>query len=87
MQLAPETVKARKNVVFIFNPSFYVESGMKNVRIRIRDKKMFGSGSGIKHLVSATITAILEKIGKSSLDFSSSVLESRFMQFVSVSSH
>jgi hypothetical protein len=52
-----------KKVVFMFQPSFYVGSGIrdekmsgsgiKNVRIRIRDGKM--SGSGIKHPGSATL--------------------------------
>jgi hypothetical protein len=40
-------------VVFDFHHSFYVGSGMKNVRIRIRDGKMFGSG--VKHPGSAIV--------------------------------
>jgi hypothetical protein len=43
--------EARKKVDFILHLSLpvYVGSGIKkNVQIRIRDGKMFGSGSGIK---------------------------------------
>jgi hypothetical protein len=47
--------KKKKKVIFIFHPYFYFGSGMKNVRIRIRDGKIFGSGTGIKHTGSATL--------------------------------
>jgi hypothetical protein len=36
-----------KKLVIAFHPSFYVGSGMKNVRIR--NETMLRSGSGIKH--------------------------------------
>jgi hypothetical protein len=43
-----ETLNSKKNVGFIFHPSFCVGSGMKQGRIRIRDEKIFGSESGIR---------------------------------------
>jgi hypothetical protein len=53
-----ENINSKKKVGFIFHSSFNVGSGIrvkKMLESWVRDEKMFGSGSGIKHPGSATI--------------------------------
>jgi hypothetical protein len=57
LKLTPETISSKKKECLVLLPLFYIGLRIRDPRsgIRIRDEKIIGSGSGLKHPGSATL--------------------------------